>query len=113
MPFINSRITCTLSVEKEKILRERLSQIIVHVNANDDHFMAGFSDNYDLYLGTDKLERGAFVDVHTLRVIPADVYKEMTEEICELFKKELDISGEHLYVAYYTAEAWGWNSKMF
>jgi hypothetical protein len=37
----------------------------------------------------------------------------MTKIICDLFKEELGISPDHVYVNYTFSEVWGWNGENF
>ena len=61
MPFIDSKITGTVSEEKKEAIKTRLGQAISILNKSETYLMVGFEDNYDLFMAGQKLEKGAYV----------------------------------------------------
>lgn len=114
MPFIDSKITVKLSEEKKEVLKKELGKIIEDIPGKSERIlMVGFQDNYCLYLGGKKLEYGAFVEVKLLGKAPKDSLSLMTEHICTLFTKELNIPGNAIHVKYEEVDNWGVNGKNF
>ena len=63
MPFIDSKITVSLTPEKEEAIKTKLGEAIQILNKSETYLMVGFEDNYDLYMGGSKLDKGAYVSV--------------------------------------------------
>ena len=50
MPFIDSKITVSLTPEKEEAIKTKLGEAIQILNKSETYLMVGFEDNYDLYI---------------------------------------------------------------
>ncbi|MCM1257292.1 MAG: phenylpyruvate tautomerase MIF-related protein [Roseburia sp.] len=113
MPFIDSKITVPVSPEKRETIKSQLGGSISLLNKTENYLMVGFEDNYDLYLGGNHLEKGAYVTVRLFGSASSDACSKMTGAICDILKKELDIPGENVYVSYIGTKDWGWNGRNF
>lgn len=113
MPFIDSKITVSLSAEKEENIKQKLGQAIGTLGKPESFLMVGFEDDYSLYMGGSKLEKGAFVSVRVFGEIHSSQSNEMTAKICQIFADELDIPGQNVYVTYQGIADWGWNGNNF
>ena len=78
MPFIDSKITVALSEEKKECLKAELGQAVSILNKPESFLMVGFEDNYDLYMGGKKLDKGAYVAVSLFGNAPSSAYEKMT-----------------------------------
>ena len=113
MPFIDSKITVAVSEEKKETIKSRLGQAISIVNKPESFLMVGFEDNYDLYMGGKKLDKGAYVAVSLFGNASSAQYNQMTGEICKIYAEELHIPGNAVYVTYHGVNDWGWNGQNF
>lgn len=113
MPMINSKITVPVSQEKRDVLKTELGKAISILGKPESYLMLGFEDNYDLYFGGKKLEKGAFVSVELLGEVNSSASAKMSAKICEIFKNELDIPGDKIYITYSGFKDWGWNGGNF
>ncbi|MBE5964042.1 MAG: hypothetical protein IKL73_08945 [Lachnospiraceae bacterium] len=113
MPFIDSKITVEVSKEKREVVKAELGKAIAVMGKGESFLMLGFEDNYDLYMGGKKLDKGAFVSVNLLGNAVSSACEAMTEQICKIFEKELGIPGSAIYVTYQGYKDWGWNGKNF
>ncbi len=113
MPFIDSKITMPVPQEKREIIKSELGSAVAILSKPESFLMVGFEDNYDLYMGGKKLEKGAYVSVSLFGNAPASAYEKMTAKICELYEKELGIPGSAVYVTYHGVNDWGWNGRNF
>ena len=91
MPFIDAKITGTVSEEKKDAINTRLGQAISILNKSETYLMVGFEDNYDLFMAGQKLEKGAYVSVSLFGNASSDAYDKMTAKICEILADELAI----------------------
>ena len=75
--------------------------------------MVGFDDNYDLYMGGKRLDKGAYVAVSLFGNASSQAYEQMTGEICRIYEEQLGIPGNAVYVTYTGLADWGWNGSNF
>ena len=61
MPFIDSKVTLPMTEDKKETIKAKLGQAITTLNKSEGFLMVGFDDDYTLYMGGKKLEKGAFV----------------------------------------------------
>lgn len=113
MPFIDSKITVPVTPEKKEAIKSRLGQSISLLNKSETYLMVGFEDNYDLYMGGEKLEKGAYVSVSLFGEALSAAYEKMTGAICDILADELQIPGDKVYVTYHGVNDWGWNGRNF
>lgn len=113
MPFIDSKITVPVSEEQKESIKTQLGKAISIINKPESFLMVGFEDNYDLYMGGRKLEKGAYIAVSLFGNSSKSAYEAMTGKICEIYEKELGIPGNSIYVTYHGVNDWGWNGSNF
>ena len=114
MPFINSKITVKLSEEQEKNVKNRLGQAIALIPGKSESWlMLGFEDGYNIYFKGNKEEKAAFVDVSIYGSASSTALNSLTVEICDIFKEELGIPKDKVYVKYTETKNWGWNGGNF
>ena len=113
MPFIDSKITVSLSPEKEENIKQKLGQAISTLGKTESFLMVGFEDNYSLYMGGKKMDKGAFVSVRVFGNVDSTQSEAMTEKICQILSDELDIPGQNVYITYQGIADWGWNGRNF
>ena len=113
MPFIDSKVTVKLTDDKKDNIKASLGQAISILHKSENYLMVGFEDDYDLYMGGSKLEKGAYVSVSLFGNAPSSAYDKMTGEICGILSDELGIPGDKVYVTYHGVNDWGWNGSNF
>lgn len=113
MPFIDSKITLPVPQEKREVLKSELGQAVSLLSKPESFLMVGFEDNYDLYMGGKKLDKGAYVAVSLFGNASKSAYENMTAKICELYEQELGIPKNAVYVTYHGVSDWGWNGQNF
>lgn len=113
MPFIDSKITVSVSDEKKETIKQRLGQAVSVLGKTESFLMVGFDDDYDLYFAGEKVEKGAFVSVALYGNASSDAYSKMTGEICTILNEELGLSPDRIYVTYRGVSDWGWNGRNF
>ncbi|WP_147635080.1 phenylpyruvate tautomerase MIF-related protein [Treponema pectinovorum] len=113
MPMIESKISICVSQEKRDILKTEFGKAISILGKPESYLMLGFEDNYDLYFAGKKVEKGAFVSVKLFGGENSSACNEMTAKICEIFKQQLDIPSDKIYITYAGFKNWGWNGSNF
>ena len=59
MPFIDSKISVSVSQEKREAIKTKLGQAISVLGKGESFLMVGFDDNYDLYFAGNHVDKGA------------------------------------------------------
>ncbi|MBE6050885.1 MAG: hypothetical protein E7214_09620 [Clostridium sp.] len=112
MPYIDSKVTVSLSDNKKELLKKELGKIVNDIPGKSENFlMLGFQDNYSLYFKGQKLDYGAFIEVKLFGGVSEDSLKKVTKEICDLYKEELKIPPKSIYVKFEEVDTWGWNGS--
>ena len=113
MPFIDSKLTVKLDEDKKEKIKQKLGKAVSVLHKSETYLMVGFQEDYDLYLGGKRLEKGAYVEVSLYGSASSADYSKMTGEICRILAEEADIPAECVYVTYHGLEDWGWNGSNF
>ena len=114
MPFINSKVSVSVSDEKQESIKVKLGQAISLIPGKSEQWlMVGFEDYYSLYFRGGKEEKVAFGEVKIFGQASESAYEALTKAICEIYQEELGISPDKTYVQYEEVSHWGWNGKNF
>lgn len=114
MPFIDSKVTIKLSETQRDTLKTELGKLISTIPGKSETFlMVGFADEYPLYFGGNALDKGAFIEVKIFGTASDSSLETLTQQICELYERELGIPPKSIYVKYEFATHWGWNGQNF
>ncbi|MDD6340483.1 MAG: phenylpyruvate tautomerase MIF-related protein [Butyrivibrio sp.] len=114
MPFINSKVSVTISGEKEKELKCRLGEAIsVIPGKSESWLMLNFEDNCHLYFKGDNAKPMAFVEVKIYGNENPSAFSTLTGKICDIFREVLGIMPDNVYVKYEAVSNWGWNGSNF
>ena len=95
MPFINSKISTSLTEAQETEIKTRLGQ------------------DYKLYFRGSNAEPIAMVEVSVYGSENPSAFSKLTGQICDIFKDVLGIAPDHVYVKYQAVSNWGWNGDNF
>ena len=108
MPFIISRVNFPITKSQEVELKKRMGKAIEVVpGKNEKYLMAGFEDNYHLYLRGDDSEPVAYVEISIFGNENHIGYDRLTVEIAHIFHDVLKIAFDHVYVRYVDIGVWG------
>ena len=113
MPYIDSKVTVKISMQQKEEIKSELGKLIETLNKSETYLMVSIEDSCDLWLGGEKLDKGAYVAVSLYGDAPKELYDRMTGRICELMNRKLGIPGNAVYVTYHPVSDWGWNGRNF
>ncbi|MCI8684562.1 MAG: hypothetical protein HFH50_16640 [Lachnospiraceae bacterium] len=114
MPFINSRVSVSMSQGQKESLKEKLGQAISLIpGKTEDWLMIEFADNCELYFQGTGDQPAAFLEVKVFGGFSDEAANKMTAAICGLYEEELQIKKDRIYVKYEEVSKWGWNGKNF
>lgn len=115
MPFVDAKITVPVSNAEREAIKSGLGQAISAFGKGESYLMVGIDDDYSLWLGGKKLDKGAFVSVSLIGDTPDEGCRIFTRQICDLLRSELGIPSDCVYVTYHPMlrTRWGWNGDTF
>lgn len=113
MPFINTKTTVEISKETEKELKTELGKAITCLGKGEQWLMLNFEDNCRMYFKGDSSKELAFVDIALFSRANDSQYDNMTEAVCNIISKTLNISPDCIYVKYEEVAHWGYNGFNF
>lgn len=86
MPFIDSKVTVKMSDSQKEQIKTKLGQAIGLLGKTENFLMVGFDDEYDLYMGGEKLDKAAFVSVKVYGKLQSGACDTMTAKICDILQ---------------------------
>lgn len=114
MPFIDSKVSVSISKEQEAELKSRLGQAISIIPGKSEQWlMTGFESNYHLYFRGDNSKPMAFIEVKVFGRENPKAFDALTAKICQIYEEVLGISSDCIYVKYEAVQNWGWNGGNF
>ena len=113
MPFIDSKVTVSVTEEQKEKIKSELGKAITTLHKTETYLMVGIEDDYDLWMAGNKLDKGAYVSVSLFGNASASDYDNMTAKICKIYEQELGIHSNAIYVTYHPIADWGWNGHNF
>ena len=114
MPFINSKVSVSMTQQQEIELKTRLGQAISLIPGKSENWlMTGFEDNYHLYFRGDNSEPMAFIEVKVFGQENPAAFEKLTAESMNIFNEVLGIAPDHIYIKYEAVANWGWNGGNF
>ena len=112
MPYIDAKLTGAVTPAQREVLKNELGRAIALMNKPESFLMIGFQDNYDLYFGGNKLEKGAYVSIAMLGEPDRERDEAMAAKVTEILQEQLDIPPKCVYVSYHGVRDWGWRGKL-
>ena len=114
MPFVQARISKSLSDSEKTSLQKAITAIIQDELRKPAGFiMTGIEDDYNLWLGDNKLDNGAMISVQQFGIANRDAYNAITQRLCDYLKTALGTPSDKVYVTFQSINEWGWNGQLF
>lgn len=114
MPYINSRLTVKLSEQQEENLKSKMGEIIAAIpGKSEEWLMVSFDDNKTIYFRGKKMEKAAFIEVKIFGTTEKQYKNKVTDLVCSLYEKELNIPKNCIYITFSEVTDWGFNGEMF
>lgn len=115
MPFVDAKITMPVSDKKREAIKAGIGEAVQAFGKGESWLMVGIDDDYSLWMGGRRLEKGAYVSVSLIGDTPDAGCREFTRLVCDLLGNELGIPADSVYVTYHPMmrTRWGWNGSTF
>ena len=114
MPYIETKVSTPITVEQEKILKEKLGAAIENFPGKTERWlMLNFEDNCRLWFMGNQDAPTAYVEVKLFGDVNQTGAEKMTKAVCEIMEEVLKIPADRTYVKYEGIGTWGWNNQNF
>lgn len=114
MPYINTKVSVSVSKEKEESIKKKLGEAIGLIPGKSEQWlMVSMEENCSLYFKGSDEKPMAFVEVKLFGKSTKDAYQKVTARITSILQEELAIPAECIYITYTEVEHWGWNGNNF
>ena len=114
MPYIEAKLSIKLDeVQKDNLQKDLANAISSAFSKPKSYIMTNIEDAKSLYMGDEKVEKGAYIVVRSLGSISKPACQSATKEICEILTTNYGLNGSNIYVTYHPVDLWGWNGSMF
>ncbi|MBN1962858.1 MAG: hypothetical protein JW841_18145 [Deltaproteobacteria bacterium] len=115
MPCIRLETTETLTKEQQESLCAQLSKLCAEtIGKSENYQMAIVRDGVTIFRAG-KPGPAAFIEVRSIGGLTAEVNHELSEKLCSLLQKTLNINGERVSIIMMNIEGknWGHNSTTY
>lgn len=114
MPFIHSRVSTSMTENQKETIKKELGKAISIIpGKSEEWLMMELADQCWLYFRGNNQEAMAFIEVKVFGKIAEDEAEKLTETICAIYEKHLQIKKECIYIKYEEISKWGWNGSNF
>ena len=114
MPFINSRVSVTMTKAQKTSIKEKLGKAISIIPGKSEQWlMIEFADDCDLYFQGENTQPCAFIEVKVFGGIPEYCLENLTAVISEIYETDLQLAKDHIYIKYEPISEWGWTGQNF
>jgi len=114
MPYIEAKLSVKLEKNQKDDLQKKLTDSVSSAFSKPkSYIMTNIEDEKTLYMGGDKVEKGAYITVRALGSISKFPCQAATKEICDMLTKDYGLEGSNIYITYHPVDMWGWNGSMF
>ena len=114
MPYIEAKLSCKLTDEKNECLKSGFGKAIECIpGKNESWLMVNIEDEKKMFFKGNCNGDSAYISVSIFGKSNAKAYADLTQEICELISSTTGISPDRTYVTYHELDKWGWNGSNF
>ena len=114
MPYINVKVSSSLTGEKIEKIKTRLGKAIsLFPGKSEAYLMVNIEDNCHLYFKGDNSAPTAFTEVAILGSANKADCENVTAEICNILEDLADVPPDRSYVKFEYSDKWGYNGFMF
>ncbi len=113
MPFIDAKISIPLNADTKEALKTEFGKTMSLIGKSEAYLMVGIQDGYDLWMGGQKIDKGAYVSLSLFGNASPESCKKVTAAVCNILSEKLSIPGDKVYVTYHPIADWGWNGTNF
>ncbi len=114
MPYIEAKLSIKLDENQKNELQAKLSDAVsAAFSKPKTYIMTNIEDAKSLYMGGNKVEKGAYIIVRSLGSLSKAPCQNATKIICDALTNDFGLNGSNIYITYHPVDFWGWNGSMF
>lgn len=108
MPFVRSKVNCTITEEQEIQLKSGLGRAIELIpGKTEEYLLLSFEDKCSLWLRGRKDEPAAYIEAAVFGNEYHTGYMAFTREVTRIFREVLNIPAGNIYIRFEDIKAWG------
>ena len=113
MPFINVNTAQKLQDDTKEGIKKRLGELISIVPGKSESvLMIKFDDNSSIYYSGAAKVKAAYIDIRINGSATQEQKKQLIESVFELFKEQLGIDSDDVFITVSEFENWGFQGTM-
>ena len=114
MPYIEAKLSIKLNENQKNELQTKLADAVSAAFMKPkSYIMTNIEDEKSLYMGENKVEKGAYIVVRSLGSVSKPSCQNATQAICNMLTNDYGLNGSNIYITYHPVDFWGWNGAMF
>ncbi len=114
MPYIEAKVSCTLTEDKIQQMKTAFGKAIECVpGKNEGWLMVNIEDGKKMFFQGNNNGDTAYISVSIFGKAAKEAYNALTGEICSVVSSIAGISPDRIYVTYDEYDKWGWNGSNF
>ena len=114
MPYIEAKLSVKLDENQKDNLQKKLADAVSSAFSKPkSYIMTNIEDGKSLYMGENKVEKGAYIVVRSLGSVSKPPCQAATQANCNMLTSEYGLNGSNIYITYHPVDFWGWNGAMF
>ena len=114
MPYIEAKLSVKLDEAQKDDLQKKLADAVSSAFSKPkSYIMTNIEDEKSLYMGGNKVERGAYIVVRSLGSVSKPPCQAASKQICDMLTSDYGLNGSNIYITYHPVDLWGWNGSMF
>ena len=114
MPYIEAKLSIKLDENQKNQLQSKLADAVsIAFSKPKTYIMTNIEDDNSLYMGGNKVEKGAYIVVRSLGSVAKPACQNATKAICDVLTNDFVLNGSNIYITYHPVDFWGWNGAMF
>ena len=114
MPYIEAKMSFKLEYAQKDNLHKKLEDVISGAFSKPkSYIMTSIEDATTLYMGGNRVEKGAYISVKSLGSISKSACQTATQAICNILSADLGVDTSKVYITYHPSDLWGHDGYMF
>ena len=114
MPYIAAKMSFKLEEAQKDNLHKKLEDVIASsFSKPKSYIMTSIEDSATIYMGGNRLGKGAYICVRSLGSISKSACQTATQEICDILASDFGVDTSEVYITYHPVDLWGYDGSMF
>ena len=112
MPYICANVAKKMNLQEKESLKSAIGKIITALNKSEAHLMIDIEDGKTLFFKGLLQDNCAYIDVRVYGKCQQSAKEAFTKAVFEVFKEQLSIDRENLFLSILEYDSWGMNGGL-